>query len=86
MICCKGKCDYWTETRPSMLPFLTHSRCRTCDKWMKNEDVLTIFAGKRCPCCHGRESNRPRLNSNKRKYIELRLHPDARFEEEELAK
>ena len=86
MICCKGKCDYWTETRPAMLPFLTHSRCRTCDKWMKNEDVLTIFAGKRCPCCHGRVSNRPRLNSNKRKYIELRLHPDARFEEEELAK
>ena len=86
MICCKGKCDYWTETRPSMLPFLTHSRCRTCDKWMKNEDVLTIFAGKRCPCCHGRVSNRPRLNSNKRKYIELRLHPDAGFEEEELAK
>ena len=86
MICCKGKCDYWTETRRSMLPFLTHSRCRTCDKWMKNEDVLTIFAGKRCPCCHGRVSNRPRLNSNKRKYIELRLHPDARFEEEELAK
>ena len=86
MICCKGKCDYWTETRPAMLPFLTHSRCRTCDKWMKNEDVLTIFAGKRCPCCHGRVANRPRLNSNKRKYIELRLHPDARFEEEELAK
>ena len=86
MICCKGKCDYWTETRPSMLPFLTHSRCRTCDKWMKNEDVLTIFAGKRCPCCHGRVSNRPRLNSNKRKYIELRLHTDALFEEEALAK
>ena len=70
VIVCKGKCDYWTETRPSMLPFLTHSRCRTCDKWMKNEDVINKI---RCPCCHGRVANRPRLNTNKRKYIALRL-------------
>ena len=70
MIKCKGKCDYWTETRPSTLPFLTHSRCRNCDIWLKNKDVVNKV---RCPCCNGRVANRPRLNTNKRKYITLRL-------------
>lgn len=70
MIKCKGKCEYWVESRPHTLPFLTHSRCRICDIWMKNKDVINKI---RCPCCNGRVANRPRLNTNKRKYINLRL-------------
>ena len=65
MIICKGECQYWTESRPATLPFLTHSRCRTCEKWMKNEEVIKKI---RCPCCHGRLSFKPRENSKKKKY------------------
>ena len=70
MIKCKGNCDCWVEKRPHRLPFLTHSRCRICDRWIKNKDVINKI---RCPCCNGRDANRPRLNTNKRKYIALRL-------------
>ena len=64
---CKGVCDRYSESRPKKLPFITHSRCRICDYWYKK-------CYNRCPCCGVRLATRPRLNTNKKKYIPLRLN------------
>lgn len=67
---CKGKCDMykkeWEKPYKTPLPFLTYSYCRRCVLWVKKEKRLN---NTRCPCCHGRVANKPRLNKLKRKYI-----------------
>lgn len=70
MIVCKGRCDMykkeWKKPYKVPMPFLTHSYCRRCVLWIEKEKLWNCG---RCPCCHGRVSNKPRLNKYKRKYI-----------------
>jgi len=54
------------SSKPQKMPFLTHKRCRVCGIWLPKENAYKVF---RCPCCHGRLAGRPRLNSNRRKYL-----------------
>tara|TARA_R110002020_G_scaffold456226_2_gene672564 strand:- start:228 stop:464 length:237 start_codon:yes stop_codon:yes gene_type:complete len=73
MIMCKGRCDdykkEWKKPYKVPKPFLTHSYCRRCVLWIKKGDGGMLWKNLRCPCCHGRVSNKPRLNKLKRKYI-----------------
>ena len=64
---CKGFCDRFSVSRPKHLVFLTVSRCRVCEKYFEK-------SYNRCPCCGARLATRPRLNTNKKKYIPLRLN------------
>ena len=49
------------------MPFITHSHCRTCSWWIPKKE----WGLSRCKCCNNRLAIKPRLNQNKRKYIEV---------------
>jgi hypothetical protein len=70
MMLCRGCCDElkkeWKKPHRVALPFLTHSYCRKCTLWIKKGK---LWHDTRCPCCHAKTANKPRLNKLKRKYI-----------------
>ena len=69
---CKGLCsrkvgigktstDY-EQPASWKMPFLTHGRCRTCQAWQK-------LSKPSCICCHSLLALKPRLNKNRKRYI-----------------
>lgn len=61
---CHGFCDGWKVPQPKVMPFLTHSHCRTCELWVSKAE----WKAPRCKCCGGVLAILPRLNELKRKY------------------
>ena len=48
------------------MPFLSHGRCRTCQAWQRCDER------NRCLCCGSRLALRPRTNSKKKRYWNLK--------------
>ena len=63
---CHGFCEQWKIPMPKLMPFVTHSHCRTCELWVDRSQ----YKAPRCKCCGGVIAVLPRLNELKRKYRE----------------